>query len=162
MGHAAFPTESRTDGFRQPPRFGFEPWQSKTLWNVNVLLIEDDAADTALILNVLKRHPNVSATHASSEPAQMLHQLRLGRLRPDLILLDIHMPRVSGFKFLEALREIPIMISVPVVFLTTSCLATDVVTAKRSTAASYVIKPDNYFDLNTRLDKVIMSTIAGL
>jgi CheY-like chemotaxis protein len=160
MCPATLSIEPWHDGVRRPPRF--EPRLAKVLWSINVLLVEDDAADTDLILNVLKRHPDVSAIQASNEPARMLRQLTLGQVKPDLILLDIHMPRVNGFKFLEALREIPAMNSVPVVFLTTSCLAKDVLEAGRSSAASYVIKPDTYFELQTRLDGVIKRAIAGL
>jgi len=131
-------------------------------WSINVLLVEDDEADTEIILNVLKRHPQVSSTLACNQPVALLGQLTMGRLRPDLILLDIHMPRVDGFKFLEALREIPAMVSVPVVFLTTSALSDDARRAAQSTAASYIIKPDTYQELHTRLDDAIKRAISGL
>ena len=111
---------------------------------------------------MLKRHPHVSSTHASSQPVALLGQLTIGTLRPDLILLDIHMPRVNGFKFLEALREIPAMVSVPVVFLTTSALASDARTAAQSTAASYIVKPDTYQELHARLDGAIKRAVSGL
>jgi len=143
-------------------RSRLEPQPNRMFWSINVLLVEDDEADTEIILDVLKRHPQVSSTHASSHPIALLGQLTMGQLRPDLILLDIHMPRVDGFTFLEALREIPAMVSVPVVFLTTSALASDARTAAQSTAASYIIKPDTYLELQTRLDSVIKRAVSGL
>jgi two-component system chemotaxis response regulator CheY len=130
-------------------------------WNINVLVVEDDPADTSLILNVLRRHPGVSSAHAIDSPDVALEQLRAGHLSPDLVLLDIHMPRIDGFGFLESLRKIPAMARTPVVFLTTSCLASDVVEARHCSASSYVIKPDTYAELQTRLDAVIRKAVSG-
>lgn len=149
--------------YEQPkPRPRFDPRPPLHVWAINVLLVEDDAADTSLILNVLRRHPGVSTAHPADAPDLALQQLAAGHLRPDLILLDIHMPRMDGFSFLENLRGIPAMAAVPVVFLTTSCLGKDVVAARHSSASFYLIKPDNYAELQTRLDGVIKRAISGI
>jgi CheY-like chemotaxis protein len=150
---------SRNGAFRAQPRY--EPGLAPRAWNINVLLVEDDAADTNLILNVLQRHPKVSTTHAVAAPDVALLQLEVGHLEPDLVLLDIHMPRIDGFQFLERLRRIAAMGSVPVVFLTTSSLVSDVMQARQGSAASYVIKPDTYAELQERLDHVIERVISG-
>ena len=127
-----------------------------------MLLIDDDVADTTLILNVLKRHPSVTTAPAANSPEFALRQLSTGRLmKPDLILLDIHMPRVDGFGFLTALRKIPAMESVPVVFLTTSGLASDVAKTRDSSASLYVVKPDTYFELQARLNGVLRRAASG-
>jgi CheY-like chemotaxis protein len=153
------PNSSRDDLARNRPRF--EPRPAQHVWSINVLLVDDDAADASLCLNVLKRHPNVSTAHAANAPDVALQQLASGHLQPDLILLDIHMPRIDGFGFLEALRRIPAMAAVPVVFLTTSALGKDVVTARHSSASFYIIKPDTYVELQDRLDAVIKRAISG-
>jgi two-component system chemotaxis response regulator CheY len=134
----------------------FEPRPPNRVWSLNVLLVDDDAADTALILDVLKRNPHVSTALATDSPAFALRQLHSGRqMRPDLILLDIHMPRLDGFGFLEALRGIPAMASVPVVFLTTSCRPSDLERTRQTSALLYVVKPDNYLELQSRLNGVL-------
>ena len=133
----------------------------RRVWNINVLLVEDDAADTSLILNVLRRHQGVSSVQASDSPLLTLRQLETNHMLPDLVLLDIRMPRIDGFEFLERLRRIPNMADVPVVFLTTSRLASDVAEAKDSSAASYVIKPESYAELQARLDGVIKKVLSG-
>jgi DNA-binding response OmpR family regulator len=149
-------------GSEQPwPASQFEPRSPNRTWSLNVLLVDDDIADTCLILNVLKRHPQVSAAHATDAPEFALRQLEMGRLKPDLVLLDIHMPKVSGFTFLREMRLIPRMASVPVVFLTTSRLESDVVRAKGASASSYVIKPESYFELQARLNGVVRQAAAG-
>jgi DNA-binding response OmpR family regulator len=70
------------------------------------------------------------------------------------------MPRIDGFQFLTRLRLIKAMASVPVVFLTTSVHLADVTDAKRSSASSYVTKPDSFGELKERLDVVIRRVIA--
>ena len=133
------------------------------IWNLNVLLIDDDEADTALVLTVLKRHPGVSTARATTSPEFALRQLAAGnQLKPDLVLLDIHMPRLDGFSFLEALRGIPSMARVPVIFLTTSALPSDLAKIKESSAAHYVIKPDSYWALQSCLNGVFRCAASGL
>jgi two-component system chemotaxis response regulator CheY len=150
----------RSGPVRRRPRP--ESRASQGVWSINVLVVEDDAADTSLILKVLRRHPNVTTASASDAPDLVLQQLSEGHLLPDLILLDIHMPRLDGFSFLEALRQIPAMAAIPVVFLTTSGLGKDVVVARNSSASSYLIKPDSYAELQTRLDGVIKRAVSGV
>jgi len=147
--------------FRGEPRSKAPPPAPRPQ-NIAILLVEDDPADTGLILNVLKRHPQVSSVSAADAPDIALIQLESGFLQPDLILLDIHMPRVNGFQFLERLRRIRAMITTPVVFLTTSCRVTDVMEARRGSAAFYVVKPDTYGELQERLDAVVKRAISGV
>jgi two-component system response regulator AdeR len=130
-------------------------------WSINVLVVEDDLADTSLILDVLRRHPSVATAHATDAPDLALRQLANGHLEPDLVLLDIRMPRLDGFEFLDRLRRIPAMFDTPVVFLTTSAFASDVIEAKHSSACSYVVKPETYEELRKRLDKVIKTLLSG-
>ncbi|HWE44565.1 MAG TPA: response regulator [Caulobacteraceae bacterium] len=133
----------------------------RRVWTVNVLLVDDDPGDTALIMDVLRRDPQVSSAKATDAPEFALRQIKFGRLKPDLILLDIRMPRLDGFTFLERLREIPAMARTPVVFLTTSRLQSDVLRTKGSTASLYVVKPDSYTDLQTRLCGVLRRAVSG-
>jgi len=135
---------------------------SSRVWNLDVLLIDDDEADTALILTVLKRHPEVSTARATDAPQFALRQLAAGgQLRPDLILLDIHMPRLNGFDFLEAMRAIPSMVHVPVIFLTTSALPGDLAKSNDSSASLCVIKPDSYAGLQSCLNGVLRCAASG-
>ena len=131
-------------------------------WSINVLLVEDDAADANLILNVLERNPDVATAHALDKPDVALRMLASGALEPDLILLDIHMPRIDGFRFVERLRRIPSMVDTPVVFLTSSRLASDVEAARDLSVLVYVVKPDTFGDLQARLDVVVKRIKSGV
>jgi len=134
---------------------------SSLQWTIEVLVVEDDEADRSLIADVLRRNPNVSAMHATDAPDQALVDLELGRLRPHLILLDINMPRLSGFQFLEALRRIPDMEETAVVVLTTSALARDVREACTGGVSLYIIKPNSYEELRSRLESVVTQVRTG-
>jgi CheY-like chemotaxis protein len=158
MSHEMVTTYPQYRGPAGPP---LEPQPPKRVWSLNVLVIDDDAADTSLILNVLKRHPQVASARATDAPEFALRELEMGRLKPDLILLDIHMPRVDGFTFLRNLRDIPEMTDLPVVFLTTSCLASDVNRTARSTASQYLVKPDSFLELQSCLNGVLRRAAAG-
>jgi CheY-like chemotaxis protein len=94
-------------------------------------------------------------------PDVALFQLAQGWLRPNLILLDIHMPKLDGFTFLEALREIPRMQDTPVVLLTTSRHARDVELARERDVCSYVVKPDSYEELRARINSVVNQALTG-
>jgi CheY-like chemotaxis protein len=138
------------------------PQPALNLWSIDILLVEDDAADASLILDVLKRHPSVKSALAIEAPDRALFDLAAGRLRPNLILLDILMPKLNGFRFIEGLRGIAGMQDVPVVLLTTSRLAKDVAQAKDAAVCGYIVKPDSVDELRTRLDRVIKQAISGV
>ena len=138
-----------------------KPTPAARAWSVYVLLVDDDEADRSLILSALRSDARVRNVQSSDAPDEILFSLAAGRLRPDLILLDIHMPRLTGFKFLEALRGIPAMRSTPVVFLTTSRLARDVEQARESTVNLYIVKPDSFSELKTRLGTLLEQAICG-
>lgn len=157
-------TELSWSGSKMPEaerRSRMEPGANAQAWNISVLLVEDDAADTNLILDVLKRNASVCSAAATDRPELALRELAAGRSRPDLILLDIHMPRLNGFEFLGALRQIPAMAETPVVFLTTSGLGRDVTEAVHSSAVLYIVKPNTYAELQSRLDGVVKRATSG-
>ena len=119
-------------------------------WSINVLLVDDDPADTSLTLNALQRHPDVAAAHAMDDPVAALKLLEAGSL-----LLDINMPKMSGFGFIERLRLIPALSDTPVTFLTTSGRLRDIEAARDCGSCAYVVKPDTLADLRARLDTEI-------
>jgi CheY-like chemotaxis protein len=142
------------------PRSGSS--NSSLRWTIEVLVIEDDEADRSLIMDVVKRDPNVSALYATDAADQALIDLQRGRLRPNLIFLDIQMPRLNGFKFLEALRLIPSMRDTAVVVLTTSGLARDAKEACTGGVNLYIVKPDSYEELKVRLSAVVNQARTGV
>jgi two-component system sensor histidine kinase ChiS len=154
----AVPQELEPD---DAPRSRRRPRAALNAWAINVLLVEDDPADSAIVLDVLNRHPNVAAASAFNAPDTALFHLATGKYRPDLILLDIMMPKVDGFKFLDALQRISSVRDTPVVMLTTSRFMRDVEQARVSAACGYIVKPDSYGELKARLDSAVKQAISG-
>jgi CheY-like chemotaxis protein len=136
------------------------PHPDGSLSSVSVLLVDDDEADTYLIMQVLKAHPRVRTAVARSTPEAALHDLAGGRVSPELILLDIHMPKVDGFAFVRALRELPQARNTPVIFVTTSRRRLDVEHALDTDAFSYLIKPDGVDELRDRLNALIRKCVT--
>jgi len=87
---------------------------------LDVLVVDDDPIDAWLALDALRADPRVRRATASTRPEDTLIQLAKGVSRPDLILLDIRMPKIDGFRFLDLLRDSPAMVRTSVVMLTTS------------------------------------------
>lgn len=99
-----------------------------------ILIIDDDEDDVALIQRLLERAPLDLKVNRAANGFEALRQLReIERLdnpdAPDLILLDLNMPRLDGSEFLTQLRRDPVFGSIPVVVLTT---AEDELTARKA------------------------------
>lgn len=159
MTLVVLPDETRSNCARQPSR-RFARANAR-VWMINVLVVEDDEADSSLIVDVLRRHPSVGSIIAINAPDKALWQLGCGKFRPDLILLDIQMPKMNGFEFLEALDAIPCADTTPVVMITTSRFAHDVERARNSSVCGYIIKPETYEEWKRRVDGVVSQAITG-
>jgi CheY-like chemotaxis protein len=110
-----------------------------------ILLVEDDAADARLAQIALRDSKvlcNVKHAPDGVEAMNYLHAAtKTGDRLPDLILLDLNMPRKDGRQVLEEMRADPVLRSIPVVVLTTSDVHRDVAASYSLGANSYVTKP---------------------
>jgi CheY-like chemotaxis protein len=135
------------------------PPLSEVPWLLDVLIVDDDIADMWLTVNAVRSDPRVRRVITTEAPDEILFRMVRGDVRPHLVLLDVRMPKVDGFKFIDGLREIPAMIRTPVVMLTTSRFAHDVDRARQRKVRSYVVKPDTFEELRDRLSGVITQTL---
>jgi chemotaxis family two-component system response regulator Rcp1 len=117
-----------------------------------ILLVEDNPAD----IKITQR-----AVRESQMPAELLvvrdgqeavdyllrqgsHTATEGWRRPDLILLDLNLPRLNGREVLERIRNHPVLRTVPVVVLTTSRRQEDIVDTYAAGANTYIEKPQDF------------------
>jgi CheY-like chemotaxis protein len=120
----------------------------------HLLLVEDDPADAMLVGEALFDVPGRVITHVSDGMAA-LEYLRDDSLpRPDLIVLDLNMPRMNGAELLKILKQDPDLRTIPVVILTTSAAREDVSVAYQEHANAYVIKPVNLDDFTTAVQSI--------
>ena len=113
---------------------------------VVVLLVEDDPADELLTVEALDEHKITNCVHVARDGHQALRFLhRHGPYstapRPDLILLDVHLPRYSGIEILDRIRIDPDLRDIPVVILTASAAEEDLLLSRRLQADAYITKP---------------------
>ena len=113
---------------------------------IEILLVEDNPGDVRLTREALrdgKVKNNLSVAEDGVEALAFLR--RAGKYanapRPDLILLDLNLPRLSGREVLEQIKQDPELQSIPVVILTTSQAEQDIVKAYQLNANCYVTKP---------------------
>lgn len=112
-----------------------------------ILLAEDEPADAHLIKVAIAENHILADLHHVVDGREALDYLqRQGErfakaLRPDLILLDLNMPRMDGREFLAAIKLLPDVRDIPVVVVTTSEVERDVVASYRLGAAGYITKP---------------------
>lgn len=108
-----------------------------------VLLVEDNPDDIELTVSALRQHAHAEIDVAE-DGVEALAYLERAAVLPDLILLDLKLPRMTGLQLLERLREDPRMRRLPVVVLTSSMEQSDVAASYDLGANSYVRKPVDF------------------
>jgi two-component system, chemotaxis family, response regulator Rcp1 len=113
---------------------------------IEVLLVEDSPADARLTREVLKGGNIRNHLTVVTDGVEALSYLRReGRycdaLRPDVVLLDLNLPKMDGREVLKRIRTDPALWSIPVIVLTTSGAEGDVAGAFAERADSYLQKP---------------------
>ena len=112
-----------------------------------ILLAEDEPADAHLVKTALAENRILSDLHHVLDGREVLEFLRqqgprfATAPRPDLILLDLNMPRMDGRECLAALKKDESFRDIPVVILTTSEVERDVVASYNLGASGYIAKP---------------------
>jgi CheY-like chemotaxis protein len=109
--------------------------------NAAILLVEDNPDHALLAKLAISRLDEVREVRVAGDGIQALEQLRTAAQLPDLVLLDLKLPRLDGFGFLEALREDPRFKKLPVVVLTTSAARKDLERSRELGAVGYLTKP---------------------
>ena len=121
-----------------------------------ILLIEDDELDIISVERSLKKIESGYILHTAYNGIEAFKMLRDTNMNlvPDVILLDINMPRMNGIEFLQLLRSDEILKDIKVFVMTTSCEATDRTAAEELGISGYILKPLNYTDNTKRSDSM--------
>ncbi len=112
-----------------------------------VLMIDDNPADTDLVAEALRDCIGSSLSSVGDGEAAIAFLKRRGihaqEARPDLIILDLNLPKKSGHTVLAELKADPDLKAIPVVVFSTSRLNSDIASSYELGANSYVNKPGN-------------------
>ena len=114
--------------------------------HAKILLVEDNPADSRLFQEALKATASPHAMSVARDGSEALRMLGRGQGSstvplPDLILLDLNLPGMSGWKLLNVIKEDSELRKIPVVILTSSHSPDDILNAYSSHANSYLCKP---------------------
>ncbi len=132
-----------------------------------LLLVEDNPDDELLTRRALKKHSEFNCVDVASDGVEALEYLSIetnlpasgankavaGSL-PDLILLDLKMPRLNGHEFLRYVRANPRTAYIPVIILTTSNEEKDISVSYELGANSFLRKPVDFLDFAKVIEQV--------
>lgn len=117
----------------------------------NILIAEDERDIRELITFTLTFAGHQVTSTANGEEAYMKAQ----EILPDLILLDVRMPRMTGYEACERLKAAPATTNIPVVFLSAKGQESEVQTGLDAGAVEYIIKPFAPDQLTERVSAIL-------
>lgn len=121
-----------------------------------ILLIEDDELDIISVERSLKKMGDEYILYTAYNGIEALHMLRNpeNTLVPDVILLDLNMPKMNGLEFLRVIRADENLNNIKVFVMTTSSEISDRDETEGLGISGYIIKPLNYTDNTKRPDSM--------
>ena len=134
---------------------------------IEILLVEDDPGDVLMTQEAFQDHKVRNRLTVVSDGAEALSYLRregayADAVRPDLILLDLNLPRRDGREVLAEIKKDAILGQIPVVVLTTSAADEDILRSYQLHANAYVTKPvdfDRFLDVVRKIDQFFVSVV---
>jgi two-component system, chemotaxis family, response regulator Rcp1 len=137
------------------PRYALHPDQA-----LSVLLVEDDPGDVLIAREALAAGRLSTDLHVVTDGVDAMSYLRrtddfTDATRPDLVLLDLNLPRKSGHEVLAEMKQDPDLRRIPVVVLTTSQAKEDITKSYDLHASAHVSKPadfDQFTDVVRQID----------
>jgi len=134
---------------------------------IDVLLVDDDPGDTLMIREAFEHNKVKNALECVADGVEAMQYLRregeyANAPRPDLILLDLNLPRKDGREVLAEIKGDPQLATIPVVVLTTSHAEEDVLRSYQLHANAYVTKPvdfDRFIEVVRQIDEFFVTVV---
>jgi CheY-like chemotaxis protein len=118
-----------------------------------VLIVEDEEDAAELFAEMMR----VSGFRILKTSKSTLALSMMRAEKPDLVLLDIMMPEISGLDILHQMRQEPVLASIPVIVITAKSMPTDIKNSMEAGASTYLTKPVGYLELKEAVER----TLAG-
>jgi len=128
---------------------------------ISVLLVEDDPGDVVLIQEAFEHNKVRNSLHVVGDGVEAMEFLRAGN-RPDLILLDLNLPRKDGREVLAEVKGDSALRSIPIVVLTTSKAEEDILRSYDLHANAYVTKPvdfNRFIEVVRQIDEFFVTVV---
>jgi CheY-like chemotaxis protein len=135
---------------------------------IEVLLIEDDPGDVLITREAFEHYKIRNTLRVASDGQEGLDYLyqrgsHEGATRPDLILLDLNLPKYDGRQLLEQIKSDPDLCHIPIVVLTTSAAEEDILRSYRLHANAYVTKPvgfEQFMNVIRQIDEFFVQVVT--
>ena len=111
---------------------------------ITILLVEDNEGDIVLTQEALKDGRIKNNIIIARDGVEALAVLDSGNELPDLILLDINLPKLNGLEVLTAIKKDPRLKTIPVIMLSTSDEQNDILTSYSNYANCFITKPVDF------------------
>ncbi|WP_405775175.1 response regulator [Streptomyces sp. NBC_00859] len=134
---------------------------------IEVLLVEDDPGDELMTREAFADNKIGNTLHVVRDGEEALDFIyrrgaHTGAPRPDLVLLDLNLPKYDGRQVLERIKSDPDLCDIPVVVLTTSSAEEDILRSYRLHANAYVTKPvdlDQFMSAVRQIDDFFLTVV---
>ncbi len=134
---------------------------------IEILLVEDDPGDELITREAFEHNKlknNLHVAHDGEEGLDFLYRRGQfeGAPRPDLILLDLNLPKYDGRQLLEKVKSDPDLARIPIVVLTTSSAEEDILRSYELHANAYVTKPvdlDQFMSAVRQIDEFFVQVV---
>ena len=120
-----------------------------------VLIIEDEADAAELFAEMMRVSGFRVLKTSSSAPALAM----IAQEKPDIVLLDIMMPEISGLELLREMREDPALKPIPVVIISAKSMPADVRSGMDAGASTYLTKPVGFLELKEAVERALDTPI---
>lgn len=123
--------------------------------NLKILLIEDDMIEIMKLNRTISKLEMSHKIIEANNGEEALEILEQKDNLPDIILLDLNMPKINGIEFLGILKKDDVLKYIPTIILTTSNNQKDLLECYKTGVAGYVIKPLKYEDYVSKIEKLL-------
>ena len=122
---------------------------------LQILLIDDDSDDQEIFTWVIKSIDPQLMVDSASDGVEALDKLKDEHYQPDLIFLDLNMPRMHGLDCLKHIREVRRLDGCPVVVYSTSSNPQDIVKCRAAGANDYIVKGNEVSVIKQELSQAL-------
>jgi len=127
---------------------------------LTIFIVEDNLGDVLLVREALKESSLRFELRHAADGEEAIQAIRKDRLRPDLVLLDINLPKRDGWEVLTEIRSNPETKDIPIVVLSSSGSPEDRERASQNIPSMYIQKPSNLDDF-LAVGKIIEGFLRG-
>ncbi|NAS32206.1 response regulator [Flavobacteriaceae bacterium R38] len=122
---------------------------------LRILFVEDDAIEAMKFRRVVSRFDLKFSITEAKDGEEALKILEVKDNLPDIVLLDLNMPKINGIEFLKILKKDEVLKYIPTIILTTSNNRRDILECYKIGIAGYVLKPLKYEEYMYKLKSVL-------